>query len=346
MECEPWPEQELEDVPACPYCGSQQRVLALEGVQDWAFGSAPGRWNYWDCRQCRALYVHPRPTPASIGRAYARYYTHSGAPRTSPSAGLKQRLRNEYWSQALRTSITPRLDLPRWAGWTVEWLKHWIAEPFGLRQWVQLPKGLLIDVGCGNGDKLRLAGQLGWQTLGIELDATAVQAAQAQGLHVLQGGYELLSNFLGQAQCIVCSHVLEHVHQPLQLLHQLLQALSPQGVLLLSAPNAASSLRTLYGENWRGLEAPRHLAIPDATWLTQWLQAQGFSCSQVPSHTFETAMESERIARRGLTRQPSDVRAARKRLRGLTAASLERQDVVQLVCKRLATTGPQAPIHA
>ncbi len=339
MAFEPWPVADLEDVPACPYCATQQRSLALQDVEDWAFGCAPGRWNYWDCHGCHALYLHPRPTPASIGRAYARYYTHGEASQTRFSAALKQRLRNEYWSQAWHTSIAPRLGLPRWAGWTLAWLKSRIAEPFGLRQWAVLPKGLLIDVGCGNGDKLKLAGQLGWRTLGIELDAAAAEAAQAQGLNVRQGGYELLADYPAQADCIVCSHVLEHVHEPLQLLELLLCALAPRGVLLLSAPNAASSLRQAYGENWRGLEAPRHVAIPDATWLAQWLRARGMACNQVPWHAMETAVESERMARRGETTLPQDVHMASQRMASLRAPSLERQDVVQLVCTRADAAG-------
>lgn len=334
MVFKPWPADALEHASNCPYCGSVDRSLAYEGVQDWAFGCAPGRWNYWNCNRCRSLYLHPRPTPASIGDAYTRYYTHAGDLNTSRLGRFKQRLRNEYWSNSLRTSIAPRLGLPRWAAWATAWLKPWVAEPFGLRQWAQLPKGVLVDVGCGNGDKLRLAGQLGWQARGIELDASAVKAAQAQGLQVEQGGYELLARYQGQADCVVCSHVLEHVHEPLHLLRLLLESLRPKGVLLLSVPNAASFLRQHYGENWRGLEAPRHLAIPDGVWLAAYMRAQGFDCTQVPSHPLETAIESERMLRRGASTLPADIRTAKALLRGMAKPAMAQQDVTQLVCVR------------
>ena len=189
-------------------------------------------------------------------------------------------------------------------------------------------------MGCGNGDKLRLANQLGWRTQGIELDESAVEAAKAQGLQVTRGGYELLADYEGQADCVVCSHVLEHVHQPLQLLQLLLTALKPQGVLLLSVPNANSFLRHHYGESWRGLEAPRHMAIPDGEWLAEYLQGQGVRCTQAASYPLETAMESERILRRGDSLLPADMHAAKAVLSRLAAPSLAQQDVTQLICVR------------
>lgn len=332
MASDVWPRDDLENVNACPLCGARERALALDGVEDWAFACAPGRWQYWSCAQCRALYLHPRPTPGSIGRAYGRYYTH-GSATGSGVAALKQRLRNEYWSHRFGTSLQPRVGLPRRLGWITRCLAPLVAEPFGLAQMAQGPKGLLIDVGCGNGDKLRLAQQLGWRGVGIEMDAAAVQAALAQGLDVVQGGYEMLARYTGQADCVVCSHVLEHVHQPLAFLHLLQEVLKPQGFLLLSVPNASSALREHYGVDWRGLEAPRHLVIPDAAWLTQWLQDQGWHCTQVPCHTMETAVESERIRRRAPTVGPADVRSARVVLRNLVVDA-GRQDIIQLVCRR------------
>lgn len=332
MVSDTWPKEGMEQVVQCPFCGGRERTLAYEGVRDWAFGCAPGQWSYWNCDRCRSLYLSPRPNPLTIGSAYSHYYTHAAG--QGGLATIKQRVRNEYWSHNWHTSLQPRLGLPTWLGWTLGWLKPYIVEPFGLRQWALLPKGLMIDVGCGNGDKLKQAAQLGWQTLGIEMDGSAVQAATEQGLHVLQGGYELLDAYKGQADCVVCSHVLEHVHQPLVMLRLLIASLKPQGVLLLSAPNASSDLRFHYGESWRGLEAPRHLAIPDANWLIDWLRGEGFRCTQVPSHPFETAVESERIRRRALHGGPEDVRAAKVLLRGRSPAKAAYQDIVQLVCVR------------
>ena len=50
-----WPEEDLEAVSECPCCGCSERSLAYSEVQDWAFHTAPGRWQYWSCGGCRAL---------------------------------------------------------------------------------------------------------------------------------------------------------------------------------------------------------------------------------------------------------------------------------------------------
>ncbi|MFO1264544.1 MAG: class I SAM-dependent methyltransferase [Rhodoferax sp.] len=221
-------------------------------------------------------------------------------------------------------------------------MKTRIAEPFGLRQMAQLPRGLLVDVGCGNGEKLEIARQLGWQTLGLELDASAVQAARHRGLEIREGGFELLAQLGLQADCIVCSHVLEHVHQPLELLRLLRQALKPSGTLLLSTPNARSHLRSHYGPNWRGLEAPRHLAIPAQQWLVRTLEAQGFVCDPVASVDLECAVESERISRRSTSAQASDLMAARQVLEARRTVPLPESDAIQLVC-RLGAESPAKP---
>ena len=329
-----WPPHDLEAISACPYCGRGNQALAYQNVKDWLFGSAASRWNYWRCSDCHALLLNPRPDTRSIGRAYGRYYTHGAAPRPTLLAAIKQRLRNECWSQLFATPVLPPVGMPRWASPIFRLFTPWVAEPFGLRQLAELPKGVLIDVGCGNGDTVKLAAQLGWQARGIELDAAAIRAAQARGLDVMEGSYEVLSLHEGQADCLICSHVIEHVHQPLRLLRLLLAALKPQGVLLLSAPNAASHLSDRYGENWRGLEAPRHLAIPDATWLIGWLRAEGFRCRQSLSHDVVTVIESERIARRALVTTPFDVRAGKKIARAIARPAMDKQDILQIVCTR------------
>lgn len=255
-----WPTNELEEVDNCPYCQSKERTLAYKDVQDKIFYCAPGKWNYWNCIECESLYLSPRPIVSSIGKAYDNYYTHVSA--ASFFQKIKTLFRNEYYSHEFKMDILPRINLPKPFGISLKVFKLFIKQPFELESLVKLEKGRLIDVGCGSGHMLKLAQQLGWDVTGIEIDPKAVAAARAQGLNVVQGDYRQLTSYREGFDCIICSHVLEHVHDPLELLELLENKLKKNGLLLLSVPNATSHMRTYFGKNWRGLEPPRHLAIP------------------------------------------------------------------------------------
>src|SRR6266850_7451182 len=95
---QPWPEEGLEAIDRCPYCRSSARTVAHSNVQDWSFYSAAGKWTYWACEQCGSLYLSPRPTPDTLGRAYGTYYTHRAAGQASLIEKGKERLANEFWS--------------------------------------------------------------------------------------------------------------------------------------------------------------------------------------------------------------------------------------------------------
>lgn len=327
-----WPAQDLETVAHCPFCAASERALVFSDVEDWTFRCAPGKWNFWKCKGCSALYLDPRPTEASIGRAYARYYTHGSAAGGALTDRVKTLLRHACYLAWHGLELKPRLPLPRFMYPLLAPLRRRMAEPsFILQALNRLPRGRLMDVGCGNGVNLAAARQLGWAAQGLELDPQAVAAARAAGLDVQQGDYGRLEEFQGLFDCIICSHVLEHVHAPHSLLRAIHAALKPGGAALISLPNADSSVLEAVGESWRGLEAPRHLAIPTARTMRTLVEALGFAVEAAPISPWVTLEESLAIAqRRGL-----DLRGRAERLRRTFEIMDEtRSDFINLVLKR------------
>lgn len=327
-----WPVDGLEEVERCPYCGSDEREVAHRDIQDWSFYSAPGKWTYWSCARCKSLYLSPRPTQSTLGTAYGSYYTHHLAQGGSLVPRLLDRVKNECWSHWLSADLRPRVHVPRWLGWVLAPLKNRLVEPFEIAELINLPKGRLMDVGCGNGNMLDVAQQLGWRAMGLELDPNAVRAARTRGLDVLEGSYARLAEFEGELDCVICSHVLEHVHDPQDMLRKLSGALKLGGTLLLSLPNASSLLRDHFGDDWRGLEAPRHLSIPSLDQLAANLHALGFAVRQRELTRLWTAAESSRIQRRGSRRLSFDNAAARKLRAQLVPSGGQQYDFVEFVC--------------
>lgn len=339
---ESWPLDGLERVDACPYCSSTARKVAYRDVQDWSFYCAPGKWTYWDCNECGTLYLDPRPTKASIGRAYSIYYTHGASHRGQILSFGKTLVRNLCYFAWYGIALRPRIALPGFMYPLLSVFRPHIEPPsFILRKLNQLPRGKVIDVGCGEGLFLDAAKQLGWDTLGIELDPEAVKVARTSGHEVVQGTYEVCDVYDNQIDCIICSHVLEHVHAPKALLAVLSRALKVGGVALISLPNAGSIVRRTVQENWRGLEAPRHLAIPRLEGLLEAARAAGFEKEASFVSRFETLDASLVIAQQRGADMPALIRKVVIMQDGASKVTETDSDFINLILKKVVVPNSQ-----
>jgi len=298
-----WPRGGLEPVDHCPVCGSSARSPVYECLVDHAFGVAPGSWVLVGCTECGTRYLDPRPTQETIGLAYAKYYTHQAG--STASGGFFGRLRrgvaNSYLNgrfglnrpDALFGGHALAYLLPRLRGYlNVTFGRHLPAPAADARR--------LLDVGCGNGEFLLCAAAMGWDAQGIDVDAQAVAAARQAGCRARQASVQDLVAGGERFHHIVMSHVIEHVPDPVGMLHQCLQLLEPGGRLWLETPNVDATGHKVFGGAWRGLEPPRHLVLFNRASLAAALVRAGFEQVQFKSHPAVALFmwaESRRIQR-------------------------------------------------
>ena len=277
----PWPANELESVSACPVCGSAERTVLHEGLIDNVFFVALGKWILHSCTQCSSAYLDPRPSPASIGKAYGTYYTHAvgthrdNATQLSIFRRLRRMMSNGYLNHRYGTQRQPASRLGQWVTNLLPDKRQMLD--IGFRYLPKPIKGQrLLDIGCGNGDFLCSAQEAGWQVSGIEPDPKAADAARQRGVDVTVGTVDLLASESDCFDAITLSHVIEHVHEPKQLLHAVLRLLKPGGMVYIDTPNIQSHGAELFGKNWRGMETPRHLVLFNPGSLTYLLSELGF----------------------------------------------------------------------
>lgn len=274
-----WPVEGLEEIHSCPLCAKSKSSILYSGLHDDSFGSAPGEWCLFKCDVCGCAYMNPRPTPAAIGAAYKDYYTHSvlGGSQGNIIRKIVEPLRNGYLNNKFGYHHEPCLDAGKFI------LR--ILPPFFCAMWDYYARNLpppvpgsekLLDVGCGSGDFLVRAGEAGWQAEGLEPDPNAVCVALGRGLRVLQGDLDHALFPDNHFDVVTLCHVIEHVHNPVNVMKECLRILKPGGLLWLSTPNIKSLGHKRYKSSWRGLEVPRHLVLFDGTSLDESLSKAGF----------------------------------------------------------------------
>lgn len=281
----PWPREQLESVERCPVCRSSARKLLYDDLQDRVFFCAPGRWTLYRCSNCGTGYLDPRPTPESIGMAYQNYFTHQiddgqGGDHLEPVRRWRRAFANGYKNKRFGVKRQPSNPL---GFWIVQLLPKKRAQLEALARHLPKPNlgQRLLDVGCGNGKFLAFATELGWQSEGVDFDANAVQVAREQGLVAHHGSIDTLRDRSEYYDVITLSHVIEHVHDPVTMLSRCRSLLKPGGLLWLETPNLTSAGYARYGQFWRGLEPPRHLALFTWSSMHNALVQAGFSETQV-----------------------------------------------------------------
>jgi 2-polyprenyl-3-methyl-5-hydroxy-6-metoxy-1,4-benzoquinol methylase len=262
--------------PQCRICGSSGGEI-YHALTDSNFGE----WNIRACdnSECRLLWLDPVPTENDIGKAYkVEYHTHH-----EPEVGLEKRIKRGYL--AAKLNYTDR-------GGVVEKTLGLAAAiypatrrviEFPARYLTELPRGRLLDMGCGAGEMLSFAQAMGWDAEGVDFDPLAVQFARERKLRVQLGTLEAQRYGNGYFHVVLLSHVIEHVHDPLALLGEIRRVMVPGGHLFCATPNGSSWGHRMMGASWDLLDPPRHLSIFSVPSMRRVCTDAGFS--NVSIHT-------------------------------------------------------------
>jgi 2-polyprenyl-3-methyl-5-hydroxy-6-metoxy-1,4-benzoquinol methylase len=276
-----WPPGELESVPVCPVCLSSEFNSLYDELVDDVFFVAPGIWKLKTCIRCASACLDPRPNLESMGKAYGNYYTHkTGTAQTELAhLGILRLARRVFANGYLNFKYGLKRRPSIMFG---VWLLHFLPRLTSVldAQYRFLPKPFdgqcLLDVGCGNGDFLVNAKEVGWIALGIEPDVEAAKTAKKRDCDVIIGDIDCLERCSNKYDVITISHVIEHVHEPRNFLKSVKRLLKEGGLVYIDTPNISSYGAKTFKKNWRGIEAPRHLVLFNHSSLEHLLKECGF----------------------------------------------------------------------
>jgi SAM-dependent methyltransferase len=324
-----WPEEELETT-ACPACRTPGGTTLHAGLRDRTFFAAPGEWRLVLCPACGSGYLNPRPTPAAIGNAYSRYFTHDEAPGGLPTpsglARLRAALANGQLNAAFGYHATPATPLGRAVAALAPSRAALVARD--VRDLPARPHGRLLDVGSGSGAFLARMTALGWKAEGVEPDDDAVAVSRDAGLKVTHGTvFDVPSD--RRFDAVTLSHVIEHLHDPAAVLARIHGLLEPGGTLWIATPNLESLGHRRFRRDWLHLDAPRHLVLFTTSSLHALLHRCGFTPAGMAAHAPAALASFTQSAAIAAGRPPTEALAAssaRSRALAMIADRLARRD--------------------
>jgi len=233
----------------CGLCGhgAHESLFWSEDIRH----GVPGSFGWKRCQNCGACYLSPRPTRDEILTYYPGTYA------LFRSATTVQKTSRRFLSMQQR-------DISQRCRDATHSIEH----------------GRLLDIGCGTGEFLAAMRQHGWETVGIEPNEIAASYARnTLGLDVVTGTLEDIELPAAGFDTITMWTVLEHLHDPVGALRKIRGLIRPNGLLVMSIPDAQSLDARLFGPFWVGYDTPRHLYVFSRESVIFLLRQAGFAFS-------------------------------------------------------------------
>ncbi len=197
-------------------------------------------------------------------------------------------------------------------------------------------KGTFLDIGCGQGGYLLAARELGWEILGIEPSPSHSATGREHFALPIEPGYFDAAR-LGERrfECVMLSHVIEHMYDPNAFLESVLGVVAKGGSLLVLTPNAAANVARWTGRYWTMLKQVDHVSMLTRRAFERMPALSRTECTfhelETSSEALATLLASARDAARELRARPAagdtkasaaigDTELRRHRLRRVHAA--------------------------
>lgn len=303
-----------EALETCPLCGSKDSEMLFTNTD--RLHGIPGIFVLNKCANCSVYFLSPRPALNDLPRYYPDNYLPHQAIEVVSDSKLKNNVRDIIRNTILYENyhLNTYTDKSRLKSPLLSKLFSYLLFPvwkyarYGLPM-VSFPKyiegGRVLDIGCGNGNYLRILREFGWDTFGIEPSETAAESGKKQfGLNIVTGtvlDHKFPDNYF---HVISMNHVLEHLHNPVQVLTEIKRIVRTDGTIAIRTPNMDSFGYKIFGKNWLHIDTPRHLMLyskDSFSWLCKkvGLDIQYFDTAP-GSNVLASSLEYARRDKKGL----------------------------------------------
>jgi SAM-dependent methyltransferase len=153
---------------------------------------------------------------------------------------------------------------------------YFLKKLYKIKELTKNTDPIILDVGCGWGDFLKLLKKQGINYLGIDQSDEAVVICRSNKLNAVNLTLQDLIRQKKQYSAITFFQVIEHLKNPLLILTAAKKLLKKNGIILLTTPNNDSPLRKIFGAKWSVYNENSHFVFYDKQTLRKILEVAGF----------------------------------------------------------------------
>jgi len=247
----------------CLICGQKGKILYRNLID--RIADIQGKWNIRKCEnpECGLVWIDPVPDAEDIHKLYKKYYTHKIKEKKNDFIrGIYEIIKEGYFANKYGYNKNSIAFWKRVIGFLtyIHPLRR-ASLDYSVMHLGANRRGKLLDVGCGNGERIKLMRKLGWKVEGVDLDVIAVEKGRKDGLKIALGRLKDQNYIRNYFDAIIMSHVIEHVHDPVELLLECYRILKSKGILSIITPNIESWGHQIFADSWVNLDPPRHIHI-------------------------------------------------------------------------------------
>ena len=153
----------------------------------------------------------------------------------------------------------------------------------------------LLDIGCAAGNFLKIAGEMGFDAEGLELDDINVRyAKEKRSLNAHMNTLDEMEYPESTFDVVTLWDVLEHLSEPMQTLREVSRVMRRGGIIGISTINHACANQKILKAQWRYWMPPDHICSFTPPILRKMLKEAGFTViSEEHTYMFEVLEEQK-----------------------------------------------------
>lgn len=138
-----------------------------------------------------------------------------------------------------------------------------------------------LDIGCATGMLITSLASQGWKVQGVEVcQPSAEYGRKTNNVPIFAGTLEEAGFADNSFNVIHCSHLIEHLTDPLRFLWEVSRLLTDGGFFIVTTPNAAGLQARLFKQRWRSAIAD-HMFLYSKDTIKRLLSKCGFSALEI-----------------------------------------------------------------